>query len=592
MSKRQGQDSEEVYEKTLEHVNDGLPVDWKALEAEHPELADRWHRLRRVQEVNGAFREAQREDGSESRSPTQHPATVGETAGASHSDFSETWGHLVLMEKIGEGTFGEVFRARDPILERDVALKLARRDHVGIRGFLDEGRRLALIDHPGVIRVHGAATHEGRAGVWMDLAEGRALDARLDQDGRLSEREVLDIARQLAAALAAVHACDLVHGDVKAANVLRRDGGELVLGDFGSSLDLRQGRSTAASASPLTAAPEVLRGDPADPRSDIYSLGVLLFQLLTRAYPFEANTSSDLIEAHRLEERPSLRELRPSLGRRTCEVVERAIALDPKARWQTAQEFGEAIERCEVRSDERRGPRGLALTLVAVLLVLAGSFALNRFRSPTQENPELPEAERVDQEPRPTSETNPTFAAIESMDSLQVGLYRASEEQALKSGDAVFVGDALHLRVSKNDSPLWLYLVNEDSTGTAFTLFPIDGMEPSNPLAAGDLRLPGRLGDREQDWLVTSAGSAESFLLVASRSRLPNLEQALLGITEASVERSMDPQTTGTTRSVGGVRPAVEDVSPSRLLALQEVARTEGGVAPHLQIVTLRGERR
>src|SRR5262249_11140650 len=153
------------------------------------------------------------------------------------------WGPLEVRHRIGSGSFGEVFVARDPRLQREVALKLRRAGALErSKRWLDEARRLARVRHPNVVTVYGADQHDGRGGLWMELVHGRTLEERLRHEGPLGAREGALIGAELCAALAAVHGQGLVHGDVKTHNVMRegapgasRDAGRIVLMDFGSA---------------------------------------------------------------------------------------------------------------------------------------------------------------------------------------------------------------------------------------------------------------------------------------------------------------------------------------------------------------------
>ena len=155
---------------------------------------------------------------------------------------------------------------------------------------------------------------------------------------------------------------------------------------------------------------------------------------------------------------------------------------------------------------------------------------------------------------------------------------------------AVELGEALHSETRRATSaPLWLYLVNEDARGRVYRLFPLAGTEPANPLPSGDLRLPGRINGVEQDWVVTSEGGTESFLLVASRLPLPELESALTELEDASGDRTPRKSAafTDPTRGVGGLGASVEASDPGTLLALREIALA--GSSDVIQIITLRG---
>ena len=146
---------------------------------------------------------------------------------------------------------------------------------------LHEARRLARVRHPNVVTVHGADNNDGRVGFWMDLIEGHTLSELVAQ-GRLSSGEAIHIGQELCLALAAVHGAELIHRDVKAQNVMRAsDGGRIILMDFGAGEFIDQRPGASRIGTPLYLAPELWAGGTASIRSDIYSLGVLLFFLVT-----------------------------------------------------------------------------------------------------------------------------------------------------------------------------------------------------------------------------------------------------------------------------------------------------------------------
>jgi eukaryotic-like serine/threonine-protein kinase len=290
-------------------------------------------------------------------------STVSVTAGSpstpSPSESGTRWGHLILRERVGAGVFGEVYRAYDEKLDRDVALKLLR---TGTRSadklaakVLHEGRLLARVRHPNVVSVYGVEALGDRVGLWMEFIRGCTLEQLLERQGLFGAREATLIGQDLCRALAAVHAAGLVHRDVKAQNVMREEGGRVVLMDFGTGIPVREDRDDDGRANdsgvvaptagtPLYLAPEVLDGKDATPASDIYSLGVLLFHLVTNTYPVTANSFIELIESHR-GGRTRLHDARPDLPDAFVQVVERAIAFDPAQRYASAGAMQEAMTR-------------------------------------------------------------------------------------------------------------------------------------------------------------------------------------------------------------------------------------------------------
>ena len=232
---------------------------------------------------------------------------------------------------MGEGTFGEVFQARDLWLGHDVALKLLKANVTDRARMLHEARMLVRVRHLNVVTVHGADVHSGRLGFWMDFVEGATLHDAIRREGPRSAGEAFAWGQDLCRALAAVHAAGIVHRDVKAQNVMRRTSdGRLVLMDFGAGEILGKPRAGAAAGTPLYLAPELLHGAVASRSSDIYALGVLLFFLVSRKFPVQATTWDELVAAHQRHERVRLEDVRPDMPAAFVDVVERALRTDPR----------------------------------------------------------------------------------------------------------------------------------------------------------------------------------------------------------------------------------------------------------------------
>ncbi len=263
----------------------------------------------------------------------------------------ERWGSLVVRERVGAGVFGEVYRAYDEQLQREVALKLLR---VGSRSsdrlaakVLNEGRLLARLRHPNVVMVHGVEARGDRVGLWMEFVRGCTLEQLLDRQGLFGAREAALIGQDLCRALAAVHAAGLVHRDVKAQNVMREEGGRVVLMDFGTGVPAREdegGRGAPAAGTPLYLAPELLEGGEATASSDLYSLGVLLYHLVTGGYPVVAASLGELKEAHQRGRR-RLHDARPDLPDAFIQAIDRALAPNPAERHASAGAMQEALTR-------------------------------------------------------------------------------------------------------------------------------------------------------------------------------------------------------------------------------------------------------
>ena len=201
------------------------------------------------------------------------------------------WGAFVIRGEIGRGSYGTVYRALDPQLDIEVALKVIRPRPLDVAvdpsHALKEARLLAQINHPHVVRVYSAECLEQEVGVAMELVKGRTLHDLVRAQGPFSARETMLIGVDVCGALAAVHGAGVLHGDIKANNVMRAEGGRTVLMDFGAGDDLKRTRvrGRSGAGTPLYLAPEVFAGAPRTVVSDIYSLGVLLFYLATGSYP-------------------------------------------------------------------------------------------------------------------------------------------------------------------------------------------------------------------------------------------------------------------------------------------------------------------
>jgi len=256
------------------------------------------------------------------------------------------WGPLDLLAEIGAGAFGVVYRAWDARLEREVALKLLSVGPSSLHGavLLKEARLLARVQHAHVVTVYGAEQIDERIGIWMESLRGRTLDELVRMNGRFGADEAALIGLSLCRALAAVHAAGLVHRDIKARNVMREDGGRIVLMDFGAGSDVGYGaRDVGPAGTPLYMAPEVLEGAPPAVAADIYSLGVLLFYLVTQSFPVTGRSKTEIDAAHIRGDRRRLRDVRPDLPDAYVQAVEDALASDPKARHASAGAFEEAL---------------------------------------------------------------------------------------------------------------------------------------------------------------------------------------------------------------------------------------------------------
>ena len=323
----------------LADVADGKAIDWEdeRVRTLAPEVLEA---LRVLAQMAGALTHSDRENDSTADTP--------EASGAAAGTGPATWRHLSLREEVGAGHFGTVYRAWDTVLERHVALKLLHSVAEGTaERVVAEARSLARVANHNVVTVFGADRADERVGVWMEFIEGHSLEAFQRKNGPCSAQEALLYGLEICRALAAVHRAGLVHGDIKAQNVMRARGGRIVLTDFGAARLVSAGVTPRrpVQATPVYMAPEVLLGGQPTMQSDLYSLGVLLFFLVSGEFPVIASSLEELKHAHAGNRKRFLRDIRPDLPSSFVLVVDTAMAPRPEDRPSSAGALESLIER-------------------------------------------------------------------------------------------------------------------------------------------------------------------------------------------------------------------------------------------------------
>ncbi len=502
--------SDTLIDKLAGSVSEGESIDWREAESAAGSAEERaW--VRNMKAVAGIALHFRAEEPRGSGPPA---AELG------------TWGILKLNEKVGRGRFGDVYRAWDPRLEREVALKILRR---GDPHLVTEGRHQARVRHPNVATVYGAEVIDGVVGLWMEFIRGETLSTLVSRQGPFGAQEGCLIGLNVCRALAAVHGAGLVHGDVKAQNIMREEGGRIVLMDFNTGREIRDEPSDAdrISGTPLYMAPEVLGGKPTSVRSDIYSLGVLLHYLTCESYPLQAKTLVDLRAAHRRSDRILLRNVRPDLPEAYLRIVERATAPDPDHRFGSAAEMQRDLAAAIDSLSGGGGGRGLGRLTIFATAVMIAAATVAVWLVPLRPG-----------SPPSTPQTSPPVAAAPEAGvtyTVGAGLYRRSAfgSERLTPGARVAPGDELFLRFEASRD-LFVYILNADDQGRTYLLFPMRGGALGNPVpAGGPHRLPGpsaaddAAAPRQLLWQVTSVGGRERFLIVASPDRLEEVEHDL-----------------------------------------------------------------
>jgi eukaryotic-like serine/threonine-protein kinase len=310
-----------------------------------------------------------------------------------------------LEELVGSGGMSSVYRAHDRLLERHVALKVMHDQYTGdddyVERFRREARAVAQLSHPNIVTVIDRGEQDGRQFIVFEYVDGENLKARLEREGPLPEREAIELALQVATALSFAHAEGLVHRDVKPQNVLLNEDGQAKVTDFGiaRSVDV-QGLTQTGTVMGTSdyIAPEQARGARVDAHTDLYSLGVVLYELLTGEVPFPGDNFVAVAMRHINEPPPSVRERRPDVSPRLDALLQRAMAKDPGDRFDSmgalvdelraslAELDGGGEQTLVVsppRQPRRRAARPPAerpsvwplIVLLAGLVVLAGIFA-------------------------------------------------------------------------------------------------------------------------------------------------------------------------------------------------------------------------
>jgi eukaryotic-like serine/threonine-protein kinase len=289
-----------------------------------------------------------------------------------------------LEKLVGTGGMSSVYRAHDSLLERHVALKvmheqlLAEGDHV--ERFRREARLAAQLSHPNIVTVIDRGEQEGRQFIVFEYVEGENLKALIEREAPLPERAAIELALQIADGLAFAHGHGLVHRDVKPQNVLLTEDGRAKVTDFGiaRSIDVHHGLTQTGTVMGTSdyISPEQARGGPVDACSDIYSLGAVLYELLTGDVPFPGDNFVSVAMQHINQPPPSVRERRPELSPRIDASVRKAMAKDPDDRFPTMEAFAAELRACLAEPD------GAAVGPADQTLVVPGPRRRPRRRRP------------------------------------------------------------------------------------------------------------------------------------------------------------------------------------------------------------------
>ncbi|NQT87978.1 serine/threonine protein kinase, partial [bacterium] len=270
----------------------------------------------------------------------------------------QTLGQYEITGLLGRGGMGSVYRGRQASLNRDVAIKVLSPglaiDADFVERFRREAHAAAAVTHANIIEVHDIGKDGQRHYIVMELVDGETLADRLKRDGSLNAHDALPIFAEAAAALAAAHEKGILHRDIKPGNIMFTSRGRVKVADFG--LAKRQGVDVSVTATgasvgtPLYMPPELAQGEPADARSDLYSLGATFYHALAGKPPFEGNTWTAVLLQHCEKPVPPLQKLAPDAPATLCRIIHKLLRKKPDERYGSAEELLEALGRVDVRS--------------------------------------------------------------------------------------------------------------------------------------------------------------------------------------------------------------------------------------------------
>lgn len=274
-----------------------------------------------------------------------------------------------VYQHIGQGGMADVFLATDTILNRRVAIKILRSelstDAVAVLRFEREAQAATALSHPNIVEIYDVGEYKGHHFIVMEYCPGKTLKQMIKERGPLLKEEAVDIIRQLVSATAEAHRRGIIHRDIKPQNVMVKADGSVKMLDFGialakGSMQLTQANNVMGSVHYL--APELAHGKAATPRSDIYALGIVLFEMLTGDVPFKAESAVQVALMQMRNEFPDMRSINPTIPQALINIVSRATAKDPDMRYRSCEAMGRDLETCLYPERENETPLQLQVT--------------------------------------------------------------------------------------------------------------------------------------------------------------------------------------------------------------------------------------
>lgn len=266
-----------------------------------------------------------------------------------------------IIKSIGEGGMANVYLAKDTILDRQVAVKVLRgdlsTDEKFIRRFQREALSVSNLSHPNIVEVYDVGEEDGQYYIVMEYIEGKTLKQLLYKRGALTLPEVIDIMTQLTDGLAHAHEAYIIHRDIKPQNIMIEDNGTIKITDFGIAMAVNATQFTQTNSVMGTVhylPPEQANGKSATVKSDIYSLGILMYELLTGSVPFKGDNAVEIALKHMKEKLPSIRKQNPLIPQSVENIVIKACAKNPRNRYDTVKEMHDDIVSAMEKENEKK----------------------------------------------------------------------------------------------------------------------------------------------------------------------------------------------------------------------------------------------
>ncbi len=278
--------------------------------------------------------------------------------GSSDSLIGKELGGCKIIELIGRGTMGTVYHAKHIALNKPVAIKVlpvTNRNAEMVKRFTIEARAAAKLEHPNIVQVYNVGSESGHCYIVMQLIRGRDLGDMISDGAGFLLRDALHIVKEVAKGLDIAHSRGIVHRDLKPDNVMILENGEIRIADFGLAQDVEYSAETTAGGlivgTPYYMAPEQWLGDPVDGRADLYSLGIILYQMITGQRPFEGLVIADLMDQHLKTLPAPPKDLNPDVTDGVNALCLKLIAKSPKKRYASARDLIEEIQRIDSGGD-------------------------------------------------------------------------------------------------------------------------------------------------------------------------------------------------------------------------------------------------